>query len=216
MLFFPKRPVLLLAFFSLRRIVGLRQSQSTKSSRRFVSYMAYFTRPYRLELLSNAQIPFIRSMKVSLWHFVPFRAFVQRVNCNDDEPAKVATLLWFCSRSWYPWQTAWIQSSCLQMMPLLLPGVTRVCQIIGSQLRTQPSWPLVSVGRLSLSHSNRASKGFGTGPAQIWGWCSWDSEGKPEYQIIFRGTQNLHTFICLCVFLLSEVPCDWTSSFLYQ
>lgn len=43
-----------------------------------------------------------------------------------NSPAKVATLLCFCSRSWYPWQTAWIQSSCLQMMPLLLPGVTRV------------------------------------------------------------------------------------------
>lgn len=122
-----------------------------------------------------------------------------------NSPAKVATLLCFCSKSWYPWQTAWIQSSCLQMMPLLLPGVTRVCQIIESQLRTLPSWPPVSVGHSSLSHSNRASNGFGTGSAQIWGWCS---EGKSEYQNICRGTQNLNTLVCftVCAFLPEEVP----------
>lgn len=116
-----------------------------------------------------------------------------------NSPAKVATLLCFCSRSRSPWQTAWIQSSCLQMKPLLLPGVTRVCQLLGCQLRTLPSWPPVSVGHSSPTHSNRASNGFGAGSTQIWGWCSWDREGESEYQTISWGAQNV--FINVFVYL---------------
>lgn len=116
-------------------------------------------------------------------------------------PAKVATLLCFCSRSRSPWQTAWIQSSCLQMKPLLLSGVTRLCQLLGCRLRTLPSWPPVSVGRSSPTHSNRASElarhrpeGGAAGIERVW-----------ISNYILRGTKYLHKCVCLCALLPQEV-----------
>lgn len=119
-----------------------------------------------------------------------------------NSPAKVATLLCFCSRSRSPWQTAWIQSSCFQMKPLLLPGVTGVCQLLGCQLRTLPSWPPVSVGRSSLTHSNRASevarhrseRGV-AGIERVW----------ISNYINLRGTKYVHKHICLCALFPQEV-----------
>lgn len=85
MLFFSKKKKNLLSslhFFSLRRIVGLRQSHSIKNSSRVLSYMGNFTRPYHLELLNNSLNSFIRSLKVRSCH-----SFVERVNCDGDELA---------------------------------------------------------------------------------------------------------------------------------
>lgn len=118
-----------------------------------------------------------------------------------NSPAKVATLLCFCSSSQSPWQTGWIQSSCLQTKPLLLPGVSRVCQMLGCQLKTLPSWPPVSVGGSLLTHSNRASNGFGAGSAQIWGWRSWDR----VWNYILRGTKYVREHVCLCALLPQEL-----------
>lgn len=148
-------------------------------------------------------------------------------------PTGVTSFLCFCSRSLYPWQTAWIHSSCLQMMPLWLPGITRACQMIGCPLRMLPSWPPVSVGHSSLTHSSRESSGSETGLVQSWGWCSWDKEGQWFCQLLITVfcfnmsvviiPKNVHvkkTFLCLSFvihlsFFQQVSRCDWASSCLW-
>lgn len=144
----------------------------------FVSYLGYFTRQYRLELLNNAWIPFLKSQKVDS-ETLRNTPHDQRQTTNWGQHS--LSTPWHrlspCLSPPCPSQTAWIPSSCLQMMLLWLPGTTTVCQTIGCPSRTPPFWQPASAGHWSWIHSSRASSGCSSVWAQSWGWCSWQ-DGK--------------------------------------